>query len=292
MLLRINNFDLLVAWFSVDWGVFIQTTMIKHHFLGVVQLRPLVLWFKHGSICSIWLIILLLFGKLNLLLEKFFVNFSDILRNYLSIAVRSLRICVHVLVWHLLYLLYLLLLHMATWTTSSILLIAPTLIWRHAVVSAHLWACLAFDILTSWSVQELHLWMNLVRGACSRWLVCWGQLLLDSLPICCLSRLLRVEAWVSYLVPMLVPRIRVDVNVNDSIPSWGGDLMLGSILVILSQLNLELMLRCQSWHVRENCLALNILELLIFSHNLWRVVEILRVLALTLALISGGLWTK
>ena len=189
------------------------------------------------------------------MLEKFFVNFSDILRNYLSIAVRILRICVHVLVGHLLNLLYLLLLHMATWTTSSILLITPTLIRRHTIVSAHLWACLAFNILTPRSVQELDLRVNLVRSACSRRLGSWAQLLLDSLSICCLTRLLGIEAWVSYLVPVLVPRIWVDINVDDSIASWSCDLVLCSILVILSQLNLELVLRCQSWHVRENCLT-------------------------------------
>ena len=73
-----------------------------------------VLLFKHGSVGCIRLIILLLFSKLNLLLQKFFINFSYVLRDYLSVAMGSLRICVHILVGHLLYLLNLLLLHMAT----------------------------------------------------------------------------------------------------------------------------------------------------------------------------------
>ena len=91
---------------------------------------------------------------------------------------------------------------------------------------------------------------------------------------------------------MLIPSIRINIDINDSIASRGGDLMLSPILVILSQLYLELVLWRQRRDIWQNSLPLNILQLLVFSNDFWRVIEVLGVLALALALVGGGLWPQ
>jgi len=72
-------------------------------------------------------VVRLLLGELYLLLHQFFIDFGNILRNDLGVAMWGLRIVgIHILVSHLLYLLYLLLLHTARATPS--ILVASALV--------------------------------------------------------------------------------------------------------------------------------------------------------------------
>ena len=98
----------------------------------------------------------------------------------------------------------------------------------------------------------------------------------------CIPTLLRIKRRVSHRRSWL-PSVGVDIYVDHSISSLCGYLVLCTISWNLVELDLVLVLGCESRNGRE---------LLVLSIYLGRSVEVLRVLALALALIDDGRWSK